>query len=91
MRGLCEELGLPQLEPTVVYLDNSAVYNLSRDFSSSSKSRHIARRHFIVREYQHKRDVETRRVPTVDNWADLFTKQPNCILAFRLKSSLVPL
>ena len=72
--GLLDELGLEQLEPVVIYMDNSAVYNLSRDFASSSKSRHIERRHFIVRAYQHSRHVETRKIPTANNWADLFTK-----------------
>ena len=72
--GLLEEIGLPQLEPIVIYMDNSAVYNLSRDFASSSKTRHIERRHFIVRAYQHSRHVETRKIPTANNWADLFTK-----------------
>ena len=73
-RGLLDELGLPQHSPTVIYMDNAAVYSLSRDFASNAKSRHIERRHFIVRGYQHRGAINTRQIPTANNWADLFTK-----------------
>ena len=74
LRGLLEEVLRPQRSPTPLFMDNSAVYSLSRDFSSSSKTRHIARRHFVVREHQHQASIDTRRVATQDNWSDLFTK-----------------
>ena len=74
MRGLLDEALRTQHKPTPIYMDNSAVYSLSRDFSSSSKSRHIERRHFVVREYQHDGSIDTRRVASADNWSDLFTK-----------------
>ena len=57
-----------------MHMDNSAVLSLSRDFASSNKTWHIERRHFMVREYQHKGFINTVKVATADNWADVFTK-----------------
>ena len=55
-------------------MDNSAVYSLSRDFTSCSKTRHIERRHFAVRDAQLADIVDTTRVPSAENWSDFFTK-----------------
>ena len=55
-------------------MDNSAVYSLSRDFTSCSKTRHIERRHFTVREAQLMGEITTTKVASADNWSDFFTK-----------------
>ena len=55
-------------------MDNSAVYSLSRDFTSCSKTRHIERRHFVVRDAQLNNEIVTTKVASADNWADFFTK-----------------
>ena len=55
-------------------MDNSAVYSLSRDFTSCSKTRHIERRHFSVREAQLTGVIATTQVASADNWSDFFTK-----------------
>ena len=73
-RGFLDENGLPQHAPTPLHMDNSAVYALSRDFSSCVRTRHIERRHFGVRELQHRKEIETVKVASEDNWSDLFTK-----------------
>ena len=72
--GLADEIHHPQLSPVHLNMDNSAVYSLSRDFASCSKTRHIPRRQFAVREKQHKKIVNTVKVDTSDNYADMFTK-----------------
>ena len=74
IRGFLEELRVIQHEPTPQYMDNSAVYSLSRDFTSCSKTRHIERRHFVVRDAQISGELTTVRVASADNWADFFTK-----------------
>ena len=74
MRQLSAELGLVQHKPTRLHMDNSAVVSLSRDFASSSRTRHIPRRQFQVRELQHKGEITTVKVATQDNWSDVFTK-----------------
>ena len=74
MRGLLDEVNVPQLEPTRIFMDNSGVLALSRDFASSSKTRHIERKHFAVRDSQSKGFINTIKVASADNWADLFTK-----------------
>ena len=55
-------------------MDNSAVYSLSRDFTSCSKTRHIERRHFSVRDAQLSGILDTVKVASADNWSDFFTK-----------------
>ena len=80
MRGLLDDLGLPQqniaekLVPTPLRCDNKGARDLSHDRSTSSRSRHIDRRWFFVREAQHQSIVEVIAVPTLDNISDLMTK-----------------
>ena len=74
MRGYLGEIGLPQGEPTALYVDAQNVLTLTQNLVSSKQTRHIARRHLIVRE----RDIEghhvVTKIGTHDNLADLFTK-----------------
>ena len=72
--GLADEIHHPQLSPVRLHMDNSAVYSLSRDYASSSKTRHIPRRQFAVREKQHNSVIDTVKIDTTDNYADMFTK-----------------
>ena len=83
MRTLLGDLGLPQqniaeaLVPTPLRCDNKGAKDLSHDRSTSSRSRHIDRRWFFVRELQHNSVVEVIAVPTADNISDLMTKVLN--------------
>ena len=73
-RGLARELGLEQLEPTPLLVDNSGAVALARDRKSCNKSRHIDRRFFKVRELHAAGVVKVDYVPTDDNSADVLTK-----------------
>ena len=73
-RGYLAEIGLPQDEPTPLYVDAQNVLTLVQNFASSKQTRHITRRELIVRE----RDVQghhvVTKIGTKNNLADLFTK-----------------
>ena len=73
-RGLCDDLGLPQRASTSLKCDNKGAKDLAHDYTTSSRSRHIERRWFKVRELVHKAVVKVISVPTADNIADFFTK-----------------
>ena len=48
-RRMLSEMGLPQHDPTVVYVDNSGDVELSKHQKSYHRSRHVLRRYFKVR------------------------------------------
>ena len=73
-RGLLFDLRLEQLKPTVLDIDNSSCINVAEDYGSSSRTRHIARRHMRVREFVHRGILHTNLVPSAENISDFFTK-----------------
>ena len=66
-RGLLFDLRLEQLKPTVLDIDNSSCINVAEDYGSSSRTRHIARRHMRVREFVHRGILHTNLVPSTEN------------------------
>ena len=60
--------------PTVLFADNKGANDLAHDYTKSSRSRHIQRRWFKIREFIHKLIIKVKQVPTVDNISDFFTK-----------------
>ena len=73
-RALLEEMGLPQEEPTTLFVDNKGAVELSRDRKSCHRSRHVDRRFFKVRELVFAGAIKVEYVPTEDNPADILTK-----------------
>ena len=71
---LLDDLGLPQLAPTLIKVDNTGAIELSKDRKSCNRSRHIHRRYFKVREQVAAGAVRVEHVPTADNSADMLTK-----------------
>ena len=73
-RGMCEELGVPQIEPPRMYVDAQNVLTIAGNFVASKQTRHIARRELIVREREIEGHLKLEKVGTDDNLADIFTK-----------------
>ena len=76
-RKLLEEMGLPQPNPTKLFVDNSGAVELSRDRKSCHRSRHVDRRYFKVRELVAEGLIEVEHIDTKDNTSDLLTKPLN--------------
>ena len=73
-RRLLAEMGLPQEQPTVLFVDNQGAVELSRDRRSCHRSRHVDRRYFKVRELVGTGELVVQHIPTAENPADLLTK-----------------
>ena len=67
-------MGLPQETPTKLYVDNAGAVELAKDAKTCHRSRHVLRRFFKVREWQHERELQTEWIATARNTADMFTK-----------------
>ena len=68
------ELGFPAKDPTSVYVDNTATIDLSYNPEFHSRTKHIDRRHFYVRELVEQHTIQVKYVNTAENLADFFTK-----------------
>ena len=88
-RGLLEEMGLPQEQPTPLRVDNSGAIELSRDRKSGHRARHIDRRFFKVRELQFADKIKVSHIGTDDNTADLLTKPLKADAFYRHSTSLL--
>ena len=73
-RRLLREMGLPQMKPTVLNVDNQGAVELSKHQKSCHRSRHVLRRFFKVRELVAIGEITVKWCPTDDNVADLLTK-----------------
>ena len=56
-------------------MDNQAGVAIAYNPELHTKTKHIARRHFFIRERVEEQRITVPFVKTVDNWADFFTKQ----------------
>ena len=74
MRALLSEMGLPQSQPTIIYVDNQGAVELSRDRKSCHRSRHVDRRYFKVRELAAEGVLRVDPIDTLRNSSDLLTK-----------------
>eukprot|EP00965_Chrysotila_dentata_P166186 5486817-Pleurochrysis_carterae.AAC.2 len=74
LRGLLAEMGVEETRATPVYVDNSGAVELSKEWRSCQRSRHVDRRDLKVREYVAHGNIEVRKIGTDDNVADVFTK-----------------
>jgi hypothetical protein len=73
-RRLLNEMQVPQLNPTKIFVDNQGAITLSKHQKSCHRSRHVLRRYFKVRELQAMGEVEVVYCPTDSNWSDFLTK-----------------
>ena len=73
-RELLTEMGLPMMEPTKLYVDNSGAVELSRDRKSCHRSRHVDRRYFKVRELEFEGVLRVEHIDTKENSSDILTK-----------------
>ena len=76
-RALLAEMGLEQVEPTKLYVDNSGAVELSRDRKSCHRSRHVDRRYFKVRELAYEGHLRVEHIDTKLNSADLLKPSPS--------------
>ena len=74
LRMLLADIGMPANGPTDMYVDNKGVIDISRDYLSNERTKHIERRHLKIRELVLDAILRVQYVASKDNIADIFTK-----------------
>ena len=74
MRILLAELEIRVETPTVIYVDNQAAIKISENDSSHDRTKHIAIRHFYIRDCIEDGSVKLEWVRSEDQLADVLTK-----------------
>ena len=77
LSNLATELGLSDLEsdPMELFMDNRSGIDVAYNPEHHTKMKHVARRHFYVRDMVEARELVVPFVRTDDNPADFFTKR----------------
>ena len=79
---LHDELGFKSnSEPIQLALDNKAAIDSSYNPENHSRTKHIDRRHYFVRELVEEGRIVVPFVSTIDNYADFFTKPMKPVLS----------
>ena len=74
LSNFLSELGFGPTSPVELALDNRAAIDLSYNPEHHPKTKHIARRHFFIRECVEEGRLRVPYVATTENMADFFTK-----------------
>jgi hypothetical protein len=77
LRDLLKFLGHIQLEPTILFEDNTACIRLSKHSEFHKRTKHIDIRWFYIREKFISNEINLIKIASHDNVADLFTKIVN--------------
>ena len=74
LRALFNELGFPQLSPSILYCDNQGTVACTHDPHSHSRMKHIDLRQHFIRDCVNSRVIDVHHIPGIQNPADLLTK-----------------
>ena len=74
LRGLCQELMIPQCHPTPAYTDSQSTIFVGNRAASARLSVWLNRRSAVLREAVDGRDIRLEKVTDADNCANYFTK-----------------
>jgi len=89
IRQFLEELGFPQLSPTVIYNDNQAAIAMSKQSFSSSSTRHMKIKFHYIRQLVKDGSVKVNFLPTTSMVADMMTKALDRVLFERFRKMLL--
>eukprot|EP00965_Chrysotila_dentata_P026205 868996-Pleurochrysis_carterae.AAC.1 len=89
LRELLRELGEPNSEATRLHLDNKSAIDLAYNPEHHSRSKHIHRRHFFIREKVEELELAVPFVRSADNLADFFTEPVSPRLFFPLRDVIM--
>ena len=75
--------------PMIVHMDNVSAIYLANNWVSSNRTKHIDVRHHFVREYREEGKVKIVFIASIDNDADLFTKNTSNTLYEKHSGKLI--
>jgi hypothetical protein len=73
-RQLLSDIGLPQINPTVLFEDNQGCIAMSNNDTSGRNTKHIDIQYNYMREMVHKKSVELAYCHTTNMIGDIMTK-----------------
>ena len=71
---MMEFLGFPQMTPTIIFEDNAACIQMSRNPAHKSRTKHIDLRRFYLKELVNRHIIQLESVSNRDQHADFLTK-----------------
>ena len=89
LASLTKELGVGSDGPTDLLMDNKAAIDVAYNPEHHTRMKHVARRHFYVRELVEDHVIRCSFVSTVDNLADFFTKAQKPSLFFSMRDVIM--
>ncbi|SGZ30860.1 BQ5605_C046g12247 [Microbotryum silenes-dioicae] len=89
LRQLFGELGLPPLQPVLIYGDNQGANTLTKNPVFHAHTRHIRLRKHFVRDMVSLGNITVQYINTGEMAADIFTKALSCNLFARHRGRLV--
>ena len=89
LSSFLRELGMNLSQPPPLKLDNKSAIDLAYNPEHHSKTKHIERRHYFIRECVENGKLRVPFVPTKDNCADFFTKPMTGKMFFDLRDKVM--
>ena len=89
LKRFLSELGQPCEGPVALSTDNQAARDLAYNPEHHSRTKHIERRHFFIRETVESHDISVPFVRSADNLADFFTKPLSASAFFPLRDIIM--
>ncbi|CAL1402205.1 unnamed protein product [Linum trigynum] len=74
LRFLLAELGAPQTGPTILHCDNQAALHIAANPIFHERTKHVEMDCYFVRERVASREIESTKISTSSQLADIFTK-----------------
>jgi len=72
-----EGLGIQVQKPVIVHVDNIGAIFMSENVTATARTRHVDARYHFVREFIEEGNIKIVFVKSLDNHADVFTKNVN--------------
>ena len=91
LKRFATELGLADESPIKLYGDNKGAIDLAYNPEHHSRTKHIDRRHFYIREMVENNEIVVPYVSTDENLADFFTKPLMAKKFFPMRAKLMNL
>jgi ribosomal protein L30/L7E len=74
LRYVLQELGLEEVGPTILYINNQATMHMINDDKPTPRSRHINIQHFAIQEWRDAGVLKVMHIPGVINPSNAATK-----------------
>ena len=74
LRRLLEHVGCPQLQPTVLFIDNETTIRMSTEEGNQERRKHINIKYHYIRQLIDEKEVAPVWIPTGQQQADIMTK-----------------